>query len=394
MKALLSTFFLFFFLQSHSQTFNGKMLVWDYGTTMDKRIQVRMGSAGYSFGSEGTTVQVKNIGSKKLYIEFSQTFTDFCGNEKKRKFKVDVKPNEVVGGSTFLGGWEQYDYTTDCKERKKYADNFGSALRQARLELVSIREEGEPVGNTGTTNGNSSTVVSGNNSQPVGSQQQPCPPCPCAETQGSSDCPMVNFSYAEVGVNCVSLRYFEQKTITVVNKTTGEIRTDNTPTNYIVQFRKVGDLNWIERNAPSALNYNLTGLEPCTQYEVRMLRNCGGGKKSTPSTALRFTTPCPDMPSLQIQTITANSAVVNFRLSNVLGGGSSCIPVNYNRIIIEYKSDGGLWETMYYTSGKGTPPTINALRPNTGYRVRAKRDFENGKYSGYCNEVYFKTKAQ
>lgn len=129
MKYLILMIFSFITLPVFSQTYNGKLLIWDFGTTLDKRIQVRMGSGGYSFGTEGTTLQVKNIGTKRIYLKFKQSFTDFCGKEKQREFTLTVNPNEVVGGSTFFGGWEQYDYTTDCKERKKYAENFGSPSR-------------------------------------------------------------------------------------------------------------------------------------------------------------------------------------------------------------------------------------------------------------------------
>ncbi|MFZ9241192.1 MAG: hypothetical protein ACO22R_08615, partial [Chitinophagaceae bacterium] len=218
----------------------------------------------------------------------------------------------------------------------------------------------------------------------------PCP-CPCPDVQGSSDCPSVNFSYAEVGTNCVSLNYFEQKVI-VHDPKSGEIRTNNTPTNYIIQFRKAGDLNWSERNAPSVIIYSFTGLEPCTKYEMRMLRDCGAGKRSIPSGIVSFTTTCPDMPSFQMINITSNSANADFRMSSSSQGGQcgfSILP----KTIFEYKREGGIWESVYCTTGKG-PCTFFGLTPNTGYRVRAKRDYGNGKYSGYTNEIYFKTKSQ
>lgn len=388
MKYLILMIFSFITLPVFSQTYNGKLLIWDFGTTLDKRIQVRMGSGGYSFGTEGTTLQVKNIGTKRIYLKFKQSFTDFCGKEKQREFTLTVNPNEVVGGSTFFGGWEQYDYTTDCKERKKYAENFGSAIKVAKLELISAREEGEPVNSSGNelNNNNSGSV---NNNQPANGQA-PCP-CPCPDSQGSSDCPTVNFSYAEVGTNCVSLNYFEQKVI-VHDPRSGEIRTNNTPTNYIIQFRKAGDLSWSERNAPSVLLYSFTGLEPCTKYEMRMLRDCGGGKRSIPSGIVSFTTTCPDMPSFQMINITSSSANVDFRMSTSSQGGQcgfSILP----KTVFEYKREGGIWESVYCTTGKG-PCTFFGLTPNTGYRVRAKRDYGNGKYSGYTNEIYFKTKSQ
>ena len=391
MKYLILIAISFITLPVFSQTYNGKLLIWDFGTTLDKRIQVRMGSGGYSFGTEGTTLQVKNIGTKKIYLKFKQTFTDFCGNEKQREFSLTVNPNEVVGGSTFFGGWEQYDYTTNCKERKKYADNFGTAIKVAKLELISAREEGEPVNSSGngTNNNNSGSV---NNNQPVQpvNGQSPCP-CPCPDAQGSSDCPTVNFTCGDVGARCASLKYFEQKYI-VYNQHTGDIKTDNTPTNYIVQYRKAGDLNWIERIPASNMTYSVSDLEPCTKYEVRMLRDCGGGKRSIPSGILSFTTTCPEMPSFQMINITSSSATVSLRMpSTFLGAGCgySILP----KLIFEYKREGGVWESVFCTSGKGSCGFFG-LTPNTGYRVRAKRDYGNGKYSGYTNEIYFKTKSQ
>jgi len=48
-------------------------------------------------------------------------------------------------------------------------------------------------------------------------------------------------------------------------------------TSYIVQWRAVGAGTWSEMDNINAVTYNIMNLDPCTDYEVQVATNCGGG---------------------------------------------------------------------------------------------------------------------
>lgn len=60
-------------------------------------------------------------------------------------------------------------------------------------------------------------------------------------------------------------------------------------TSYIVQWRVVGAGSWSEMDNITAVTYEITGLDDCTEYEVRVATNCGGGTTDYTSVQI-FTT--------------------------------------------------------------------------------------------------------
>lgn len=122
-----------------AQDFNGKSLKWPLQGGGDERITAFLGSTGYSFGTEGTTVVVENRTDTKLVVTFLVQYTDLCGTTIERKVTHRVGPRAKAGTSAWLDGW---DYAPKCDQKKKYADNFYSKLGSVKLQLLSVAESG------------------------------------------------------------------------------------------------------------------------------------------------------------------------------------------------------------------------------------------------------------
>ncbi|OCA70877.1 hypothetical protein BBI01_13195 [Chryseobacterium artocarpi] len=82
-------------------------------------------------------------------------------------------------------------------------------------------------------------------------------------------------------------------------------------TTYRVQYRKLGDLTWIDLyTATSPLT--ISGLESATTYEVQVSAVCGGAL-GTPTAIKTFTTRCdPTPPNVTVSSITPTTALITW----------------------------------------------------------------------------------
>jgi hypothetical protein len=149
-------------------------------------------------------------------------------------------------------------------------------------------------------------------------------------------------------------------------------------TDYRVEYRAVGSSSWTTRTV-SAPTLIITGLDPDTEYEVRVRSRCGPGVHSsyTPIQNVR-TSRClaPDVSYIDS---------IGFRAASV-----SWNPVPLaNRYLIEYKPvDSTLWTTV----GVDTPITrrlISGLDIGTVYQARVRSRCATGIFSNYGDTLTF-----
>ncbi|MFD2718727.1 fibronectin type III domain-containing protein [Hymenobacter monticola] len=105
----------------------------------------------------------------------------------------------------------------------------------------------------------------------------------------------------------------------------------------------------------------LTGLQPNTQYGIRVISICGAGSQSAPvSTTVRTnapTAPCGTVGNVSTS-VTTSTATLNFAPVS----GAQSYTVRY------YAAGDSINTQTIYTSG--SPLTLSALLPNTNYVVR------------------------
>jgi hypothetical protein len=151
------------------------------------------------------------------------------------------------------------------------------------------------------------------------------------------------------------------------------------------EYRKEGDRLWKSEKFGGCIimQYTLTGLEPCTRYEVRMRASCSNGTVSEYSNILRFETECTAPGTISFSQVTSTSAKLNYRVQ-----GSDCYKNGYEVTIVEYTTTGMQWNEVEH---KGGELLLGPLQPGTRYRVRLKTRYSNGKFSRYSTEGSFTT---
>lgn len=381
---------LFFFMPVFSafgQVFDGTFLKWELPKNTDSRVDIKFGSTGVNIGGyEGTTVVIGNLTSAEIYIEVKLILHDFCGNETIRNIKTKIKPNGKIGGSTWMGGSEQFDYSTACKERKKYGDNFYSRIKYAELSIEKLTSKDDPSGAPEKPADKGDATSYYNDSKKQKTQTD----------SGNQDfwgtttaCPEQGISVANtVGMNCIQLRWMSQEMIQFNDKT-NELKVGNSPDNFVLEYKKEDDLAWREiKISGYQLTYNLAGLDPCTKYEVRIKRDCGDGNYSAYSNSILFNTACPAPMAVKAKNIGRNSATIGSMFPPVIN--ICAITKPSHTIEIEYCSAGSNWQTVYTTPGAGGSILYN-LNPNTTYRARMRYRYGKQLVSVYSNEIAFTT---
>lgn len=368
---------------SLSQEFNGKNLKWRLPDNTDKRFTALFGTPGRSFGTEECVVSVTSRYTKTLYIEFKLTLTDLCGNKKEQIIKRTVGPGKNVGGTPWFDG---FNYDPACEAKKKYGDNFYTKVQSVSLEVLSVKEKEDPnktiTGNTDNSkeetkedpnkeqNNNSSNTNNNNNNN---------------NTSTYTNCTPVNFSVTN-GITCFTATWFCSVGYnTMVGNEFKQVRESQ---NFIFQWRLSSSSSWNELRTIACPMGEVTikDLDPCTRYEARLLRDCGNGKTVSSNIAF-FTTGCQAPQKLSVKSFGRNSATLSyFRSSTILCESFNTVQVT---TVVEYKSPNSIWETLYCNPGEGC--TLNALSPGTTYRVRARNQYRNGKFSAYTSEVAFTT---
>jgi hypothetical protein len=375
------SFFLSLFTQA--QTFDEKSLRWPLDDNADKRIKAFFATPGRSFGSEETVVAVENLTDKKLSVEFSVTYTDLCGVTTTKKFTHTVPAKGKAGGSPWFDG---KNFSPECKETKKYGERFVTKIADIKLELVSVKELGGPATGSGTGNGNSGN--SGNNGG-AGTNTGGNGSSSNGNTGGAKDCKPVSFEKdGQVGLNCIKLLWWCNQETNIMNSKTGEFSQHLEINDFVVQWRVQGDKTWKQaKTSTCPINrYTITGLDACTQYEVRVLRDCGGGKYSEPFKTLTITTACVAPTLLKAVNVSRSSISVSTRRAST---GAICDGNVSSVTEVEFKTGGGTWDSMICNPGQAC--TIGGLTPSTAYRVRARYKYPNNKYSEYTNEIVVTT---
>jgi hypothetical protein len=203
---------------------------------------------------------------------------------------------------------------------------------------------------------------------------------------GSSSCPPPSFKLDGSPKNyCAS---FIWSCPTVTNQMNGnEFRQVGITYNYMLfEYRKEGDRLWKSEKLDGCaflLRYQISGLEPCTRYEVRMRASCSNGTMSEYSNILRFETDCTAPGTISFPQVTSTSAKLNYRVQ-----GSDCYKNGYEVTIVEYTTTGMQWNEVEH---KGGELILGPLQPGTRYRVRLKTRYSNGKFSRYSTEGSFTT---
>jgi hypothetical protein len=373
--------FTFFHVSVSAQVYNGKHLIWKMPDETDKRFTVLFGSTGRSFGTEGCSISVTNRHTNKLFIEFKLTITDFCGQSTERKITRTIEPGKTAGSSAWFDG---FDYNTKCTENKKYGENFYTRIKSISLDIVKIVEydsKGKPIVDP-------EKEIPSDNPSDTGGETNPPDKIPTS-TGGKgnySSCnavtPTIRAGYAcavvdwwcSVGTNMM-------KGDSLIQITESQ--------NFIVKWRMKGEYAWKDVRAIGCPRGTvvLSKLDPCTKYEVVLVRDCGKGVYAA-STVLEFTTACNSPEMLNIINITTSSASVSHRIRSAPFSCGEQLPSYVS--VVEYKTGTGPWDTLVCVPGQGCK--LSALLPGTTYRVRVRFRYNNSKYSEYSKEVVFTTK--
>ena len=381
-------FFSFQVFNVFGQVFNGTYLKWDLPQNTDSRVDVKFGSTGINIGGyEGTTVVINNLTSKEIYIEVKLIIYDFCGNQTCRNIKTKIEPNGKIGGSTWMGGSEQYDYTTSCKERKKYAERFYTRIKNAELSIEKIASDGESSGKAVKEEDNDEATSYYNDSR---KQKSYSDTGSIDFWGGSNACQAQGLSIANtIGMNCIQLRWLSQETIQFNDKSS-ELKTNTLSDNFVLEYKKDGELTWREIKINGyKLTYNLAGLDPCTKYEVRIKRDCGDGNYSAYSNNILFNTACPKPMAVKAKNIGRNTATIGNMFPGVINICAGSKPAH--TIEIDYCADANKsWQTVTTTPGIGGS-VLHNLNPNTTYRIRMRYCYGKQIYSAYSNDIVFTT---
>jgi hypothetical protein len=396
----------------NAQQVIGDRIYWDEVQNSDPRLDIRTRANGTNWGdTEGTSMIIKNLTDKKLNIKLSQTITNFCGENKIRNLNFTLLPNQTIGG-TSMGGYEQYDYATNCKTEKKYEGKIRSRIANLVVKLLEVREDKMNGSNKNTpdktevdpTGTSYYDVINNQKNNPEhrsndqnnsdvdfwGNRNTNSTTSPRTAVFISDECsPQRLGIIGNIGADCVPLTFLSEKTIQF-NSVTSDIRTDNSPDNFILSYRRTEDPLWTEKQVVNNhIKYTLAGLDPCTKYEIKIQRNCGNGARSKPTIPLIFSTACPGISQIQAVSITATDIKLRYFLQINM---SSCNIKGINRrIVVEYRSQGdSKWNTVEFPSN--TPLILNMLKPKTLYSIRARVIYPNNKFSVSSNFISVKTK--
>ena len=165
------------------------------------------------------------------------------------------------------------------------------------------------------------------------------------------------------------------------NQVTVNWNSVNYAVQYTVQYKPASSSNWLGSIITSALNTTITGLNPSTLYDWRVMTNCNGSQSSY--TAAQFTTAvavaCGVPTGLFANNVTNNSAVLNW---NVINGASS--------YTLQYRIlNTGNWVSINNLSGTSYLLN-NCSLMNTTYEFRVKTKC-GGEFSNYSSPATFTT---
>lgn len=379
---------------SYAQNFiSGKGLIWSLDKPNEPRLKLKFGTSGINIGGyEGTTLMMENTTKQKLLVEVKLTIKDFCSGSKTRTVQVTIKPDGKIGGNTFMGGSEQYDYSTTCKEKKNHDSRFSTKIFTVNLEIVSVKDLTEGAQQSG--GGNSGGGGQGNSGGAGGAGSQGNSGTGSVTGTQNGTCPTFGFKFSNTpSYNCVALEWWALSTRVNKMDANGNFSQSNDPEAkfFTIQFRKQGDPSWISENRDNTGRnvHTISGLDACTKYEVRLTTTCTNNVISLPSNILRFTTACNKPGELKVENIKDNTAQISS--NRQMEASFPCNAPKSKVRIIEFKSGNGVWDEVICNTG--SPCILSDLKSGTTYRVRARHKYGENLYSGYTNEVGFTTKG-
>lgn len=170
------------------------------------------------------------------------------------------------------------------------------------------------------------------------------------------------------GASCAEFIWLSQE-INSVSSNDEVTQRGNYPDKFILQYKRSSDLIWRELKLDGyALSYSISSLEPCTNYDVRLQRDCGDNRFSEFSKTINFTTSCPYPTATEVYNVTSNSAHIKARTSY----SSHCSNENLDPTkIIEYKTTAMEdWLSIVCLPNQDCP--LTNLKPSTTYLARVK----------------------
>ena len=153
-------------------------------------------------------------------------------------------------------------------------------------------------------------------------------------------------------------------------------------TSWQIEYKTTTATTWIIQTVTTP-TYTMIGLQPSTDYQVKVKSLCGIGVESDYTTVVSFTTaasPCVVPTNLAISSISSTGATATWT-----AGGSE------TSWQIEYKTaTGGTWTTQTVNN---PTYTMTGLQPSTDYQTRVRSLCDNGEESDYTSVVSFTTAA-
>lgn len=152
-----------------------------------------------------------------------------------------------------------------------------------------------------------------------------------------------------------------------------------TVNNYTLQYRIQGGSTWTTITTPtSATTYNISSLNPSTNYEYQIRTNCTGTGTSSFTGIGLFTTsaaPCNPPSPLTPTSITYNSATINWSAPT----GSTA-----NNYTIEYRIQGSpTWTNTLTTPSSATVYNITGLAASTTYQYHIRTNCASSGVSAF-----------
>ncbi|MDD3644726.1 MAG: fibronectin type III domain-containing protein [Bacteroidales bacterium] len=153
-------------------------------------------------------------------------------------------------------------------------------------------------------------------------------------------------------------------------------------TSWQIEYKTTTATTWIIQTVTTP-TYTMIGLQPSTDYQVKVKSLCGIGVESDYTTVVSFTTaatPCVVPTNLAISNVSSTGATANWT-----AGGSE------TSWQIEYKAaSSGTWTTQTVNN---PTYTMTDLQPTTSYEIRVKSLCGAGVESAYTTVVSFTTAA-
>lgn len=331
-------------------------------------------------GAQFVGVQVINVSNHKVKVELEYYVDLTCGERIIRKIGFGgglfIQPGDTLkpagffdsDNTSFDAGNSRSSTCLASPNKSKKLDEGGyTCIDGVGFNILSVTEYDEnnkPISSTNST----TTSSQGTTNSSSGS------------ASGTEQCPYGSFSFTSqfIKENCATFVWLNQAPTLTATNDGGVITHGDYPANFIIQYKKASDSDWKELTVSGyGGNFTLENLEPCEKYHVRMQRDCGEGKKSVFTSTLTFSTLC-HAPTFRKYESTTNTSVKLTYTRMQMDCGDAEAPF----YVIEYRlGDSSPWQTKIFAAAQ--EKLLTNLKPGGQYQIRAKCQYDNGKYSAY-----------